>query len=90
MSLAGNNYATWHCHLEWILEDLNLCDITNSTEVEPEPVDPMNIMTAERQVIADWKKKDKKARKEICLCISDEYLVYVDQYMTSNAIWARL
>ena len=45
---------------------------------------------AERWVIADWKKKDKKARKEICLHISDKHLVYIDQFMGRNDIWTRL
>ena len=88
--LNGDNYSVWRCHLEWILDDLDLWDITISADAEPVLADPRNITTAERQAIADWKKKDKKVRKEICLCISDEHLVYIDQFMGSHAIWTRL
>ena len=61
-----------------------------SIEAEPTPVDLNNVTEAERQVIADWKRKDKKVRKEICLCISDEHLIYIDQFMGSHTIWTRL
>jgi gag-polypeptide of LTR copia-type/Pol polyprotein, beta-barrel domain/Integrase core domain/Domain of unknown function (DUF4219)/GAG-pre-integrase domain/Zinc knuckle len=88
--LNGDNYATWRRRLEWILDDQELWDITIGTEAEPTPVDPKNVSSAEGQAIADWKKKDKKARKEICLRISDEHLVYIDQFMGSHAIWTRL
>ena len=40
--------------------------------------------------IAEWKKKDKKAWKEICLRISNEYLVYIDQSTTTPKLWTRL
>ncbi|KAF8519584.1 hypothetical protein JB92DRAFT_2634130, partial [Gautieria morchelliformis] len=40
--------------------------------------------------IAGWKKNDKKARKKICLRISDEHLVYIAQSMTRITIWTRL
>ena len=38
----------------------------------------------------EWKKKDKKAKKEICLRISDEYLVNIDQITTTPELWAKL
>ena len=88
--LNRDNYVTWWCHLEWILDDQDFWDITISIEAEPTPADLNNITEAERQVITNWKRKDKKARKEICLCISDEHLVYVDQLMGSHATWTRL
>ena len=88
--LNRDNYSAWFCRLEWILDNLDLWDITIGADAEPVLADPSNITMAERQAIADWKKKDKKARKEICLHISDEHLVYIDQFMGSHAIWTRL
>ena len=88
--LNGNNYSTWRRRLEWILDDLDLWDIMTGADAELVPVDLSNITMAERQVIANWQKKDKKVRKEICLRISDEHLVYIDQFMGSHAIWTRL
>ncbi|KAF8506344.1 hypothetical protein JB92DRAFT_2570550, partial [Gautieria morchelliformis] len=73
--LNGNNYATWRSRLELILDNQDLWNVTNGTKAEPEPVDPKN---------------DKKERKEICLCITNEHLVYIDQMMTGYAIWSRL
>ena len=63
--LNGDNYITWRRHLEWILDDLELWEITNGTETMPEPVDPQGPTQVERNIINEWKKKDKKARKEI-------------------------
>ena len=48
------------------------------------------VSEGEKQAIADWRKKDKRAKKEICLRISDEYLVYIDQTMTVSELWTRL
>ena len=56
----------------------------------PEPVDPWAPTQVERNAINEWKKKDKKARKEICLRIPDEYLVYIDQNTTTSKLWTRL
>ena len=88
--LNGDNYAAWQCCLKWILDDQDLWDITIGIEAEPTLTDPNNVTVAERQAIADWKRKDKKARKEICLHISDEHLIYIDQFMGSHTIWTRL
>jgi gag-polypeptide of LTR copia-type len=59
-------------------------------EAEPVPAKTETVTPAEQQAIVEWKKKDKRARKEICLRISDEYLVYIDQIMTAPNIWTRL
>ena len=88
--LNGDNYITWSRCLEWILDDLELWEITNGTETMPEPVDPQAPTQAEQNIINEWKKKDKKARKEICLRISDAYLVYIDQNTTTPELWTRL
>ena len=73
--LNGENYITWSRCLKQILDDLELWDITNSTEKILELVDPWAVTQAECNVIVEWKKKDKKAHKEIWLRISYEYLV---------------
>ena len=88
--MNGDNYVTWSRRLEWILDDLELWEIANGTETIPEPVDPRALTQAERNMINEWKKKDKKAQKEICLRISDEYLVYIDQNTTTPELWTRL
>lgn len=87
--LNRDNYTAWQRHLEWILDDQDLWDLTNRTEMELTPIDD-KVTTQEGLAIAEWKKKDKKARKEICLRISDEYLVYINQNMTAPDIWTRL
>ena len=61
------NYVTWNRSLEWILDDLDLWDITNSTETMPEPVDPWAPTQAERKAIIEWKKKDKRHKKRFAL-----------------------
>ena len=67
--LNGDNYTAWRQRLEWILDDLELWDITTGAQLMPMPADSAAVMAAERQAIAFWKKTDKKARKEICLQI---------------------
>ena len=47
--LNGDNYITWNRRLEWILDDLDLWDITNGTEMMPEPVDPWVAFTSGMQ-----------------------------------------
>ena len=86
----GENYVTWHRHLEWILNDLDLWAVTNGETKELEPVDPRHPTAQECQVRAEWVKKDRKAKQEIGLWISDEYLVYIDETMTALELWTRL
>ena len=88
--LNGENYVTWWRCLEWILYDLDLWAITNGTEPELQPIDPQAVTQVERMALNEWKKKDKKVKKEICLRISDEYLVYIDQITTTPELWAKL
>ena len=88
--LNGENYILWQRHLEWILDDLDLWVITDGTELEPQLIDPQVATQAEKIVIIEWKKKDKKAKKEICLRISDEYLVYIDQITTTTELWVKV
>ena len=61
--LNGDNYATWRCRLEWILDDQDLWDITIGIEAEPTSMDPNNITAAERQAIANWKEKTRRREK---------------------------
>ena len=44
-------------------------------KLELQPVDPQAVTQAENIAINEWKKKDKKAKKEICIGIFDKYLV---------------
>ena len=89
--LNGENYITWHRWLEWILDDSDLWMVTNRSETEPVPVDARAPTQVERTAINEWKKKkDKRARKEICLRVSDEYLVYIDHNTTAAKLWTRL
>ena len=81
--LNGDNYTTRKRRLEWILDDLALWPLVGGMEKEPEPVDVRNPTADEKQAVEEWGKRDKKTRKEICLRVSDEYLVYIDQTMTA-------
>ena len=88
--LNGDNYIAWQRHLEWILDDQDLWGITIGLEKKPIPVDAMKVGSEEALVIVEWMRKEKKARKEICLRISDEYFVYIDQTMTALDVWIKL
>ena len=90
--LNGDNYTAWQQRLEWILDDLELWDVTTGAELMPMPADSAAVTAAEKQAIVVWKKQDKKAHKEICLRISDEYLVYMNESPTvlrSRALMPR-
>ena len=80
----------WGRCLEWILDNLYLWEVTNGMEKKPTSVDPQMVTKSEQTLIDKWKKKDKKAKKEICLGISDEYLVYVDQNTNMLDLWRTL
>ena len=88
--LNGDNYMAWPWQLKWILNDLDLWDVTISREMEPLPVNADKITAIEQWEINDWRKRDKKAKKEICLRVADEQLVYINQTMTAFAVWTSL
>ena len=54
------------------------------------PANADKVTTAEQWEINDWRKKDKKAKKEICLRVADEQLVYINQTMSAFAVWTSL
>jgi Domain of unknown function (DUF4219) len=86
--LNGDNYTAWRRRLKWILDDQDLWEVTTGTEAESVPAKTETVTPAEQQAITEWKKRGERARKEICLRISDEYLVYIDQIMTAPDIHA--
>ena len=88
--LNGDNYVAWRRRLKWILDDLDLWDVTIGRETEPLPANADKITAIEQREINDWKKRDKKAKKEICLRVADEQLVYINQTMTAFAVWTSL
>ena len=88
--LNRDNYAVWRRWLKWILDDLDLGDVTIGREMEPLLVNADKITTIEQREIDGWRKRDKKAKKEICLRVADEQLVYVNQTMTAFAVWTSL
>ena len=88
--LNGDNYAAWRWWLKWILDDLDLWDVTIGREMEPLLVNADKITVIEQWEINDWRKRDKKAKKEICLRVADEQLVYINQTMTAFAVWTSL
>ena len=83
-------YMAWCWQLEWILDDLALWDVMIAREIELLPVNADKIAMIEQQEINDWRKRDKKAKKEICLRVADEQLVYINQTMTASAVWTSL
>ena len=88
--MGRTTYVMWHRCLEWILNDLDLWVVTNGETKELELVDPRHPMTQEHQVRAEWTKKDRKAKQEIGLWISNEYLIYIDETMTALELWTSL
>ena len=54
------------------------------------PTNPRAITPAKQTAIDDWKKRDKKAKREIPLRISEKYLVYIDQVSTASELWTGL
>ena len=69
-ALTSDNYITWQRCLKWTLDNLELWEVTNGLETEPIPLDPRIITPAKQTAINKWKKKDKKAKKEISLRVS--------------------
>ena len=85
--LNRDNYVVWHRRLEWILDDLDLWDVMISRETELLLANANKITMIKQREINDWRKRDKKAKKEICLRVADEQLVYINQTMTAFAVW---
>ena len=72
------------------LDDLDLLDVTISREMELLLANADKITVIKQQEINDWRKKDKKVKKEICLRVADEQLVYINQTMSAFAVWTSL
>ena len=49
-------------------------------------IDPRAITPTEQTASDEWRKKDRKAKSEIFLWISDKYLVYIDQTTTVSEL----
>ena len=88
--LNRDNYTAWCWQLKWILDDLDLWDIMIGREMEPLLANANEITMIEQWEINDWRKRDKKAKKEIYLRVADEQLVYINQTMTAFAVWTSL
>ena len=54
-----------------------------SREMEPLLANADKVTMTKQHEINDWRKKDKKAKKEICLRVADEQLVYINQTMSA-------
>ena len=83
MSASNNTYKR-------ILNNLDLWDVMIGREMEPLPANADKITMIEQREINDWRKRDKKAKKEICLRVADEQLVYINQTMTAFSVWTSL
>ena len=80
----------WHQQLEWIFNNLDLWDIMIGREMELLLANADKVTATDQWEINDWRKQDKKTKKEICLRVADEQLVYVNQTMSAFAVWTSL
>ena len=62
--------------MHWILLEQDLWEHASGEAIKPEPDDTHKVTDSEKQVIADWMKKDQQAFAAISLRISDDHLVY--------------
>jgi transposase InsO family protein len=78
--LDGTNYHVWKFKMQLILEDKDLFGVIDGTDVKPEKAD----------AVAEWVKRDKKARVTICLALSDSVLATVRSCETAVSVWEKL
>ena len=75
--LTSANDSMWKLKLCWVLIEQDLWGHVTRNVAQPVPAD-MNVVTAaEQQAIDDWERRDQQAYAVICLCISNEYIVYM-------------
>ena len=78
--LDGSNYHVWKFKMQLILEDKDLYGVIDGTDVKPEKAES----------VAEWVKRDKKARVTICLAVSDSTLATVRSCDTAKSVWDKL
>jgi Domain of unknown function (DUF4219)/gag-polypeptide of LTR copia-type len=88
--LTGDNYPPWKETMQWILFEQDLWEHASGEAKKPEPANTTNITDPEKQVIADWMKRDQQAFMAISLRISDDYLVYTYGALTTHGVWLAL
>ena len=78
--LDGTNYHVWKFKMQLILEDKELFGVIDGSDAKPERAD----------AVADWVKRDKKARVTICLALTDSVLATVRSCETAVSVWEKL
>ena len=85
--LTGDNYPMWKEKMRWILLEQDLWEHALGEAIKPELANTHKVTDSEKQVIADWMKKDQQAFVAISLCISDDYLVYTYSALMACGVW---
>ena len=83
--LNDKNYQPWRMTMEIILEQYNLLNIVDGTDVCPAIHDPTKALD-----VQTWKRRDLNARLELLLHMEDTLKQSVRTLTTSKQIWDRL
>jgi len=77
----GTNFAFWKYRVELVLQIRNLWPLVDGTDKAPSTTSPD---------YADWTSRDREARAQIALTLTDEPLNTVFQARTSKEAWDSL
>ena len=86
--LNSQNWFSWKTKMEAYLEEHNLEDVV--AKDGPMAAIPGTPTAVEAKAIADWKKKDAKARSWMLHAIVESEMVHVRGAKTAKAVWERL
>ena len=95
--LNKNNYRSWSQQIKWILDERDLLEIVEGTELCPALSTPavdgiidLATQSTYKEDLATWKKKAKKARSIIGLSISASVMNYIEGINNPAEMWTAL
>jgi hypothetical protein len=92
--LTEENYRTWAQQLRWILDEKELLEVVEGTEVAPTvPADGEASPTLQGEYetrLATWNKKMKKARSTIGASVTPSVMTYIDGMDDPAKMWKVL
>ena len=86
--LDSQNWFSWKTKMEAYLEEHDLEDVV--AKDGPMAAIPGTPTAVEAKAIADWKKKDAKARSRMLHAIAASEMVHVRGAKTAKAMWEQL
>jgi Reverse transcriptase (RNA-dependent DNA polymerase)/gag-polypeptide of LTR copia-type/Pol polyprotein, beta-barrel domain/GAG-pre-integrase domain/Integrase core domain len=94
--LNETNYRSWAQQMTWILDEKDLLEVVNGTDVKPLAPTPEEVAASQtaqgeyNTAIAAWTTKAKKARSIIGSSITSSVMIYIEGMDSPAEMWTAL